>query len=34
MSVFSKMVAILSAFFLFFTLACQENQAEKISATA
>ena len=34
MSVFSKMVAILSAFFLFFTLACQENQAEEISATA
>jgi Bax protein len=34
MSLFRKRVVVVSAFFLFFTLACQENQAEKNSAKA
>jgi Bax protein len=34
MSLFRKRVVVVSAFFLFFTLACQENQSEKNSAKA
>ena len=34
MSLYCKRVVIVSALFLFFTLACQESQAEKISAAA
>jgi len=34
MSLYRKSVVIVSALFLFFTLACQENQADKISAAA
>lgn len=34
MSLYRKRVVIVSALFLFFTLACQESQAEKNSAAA
>ena len=34
MCLFRKSVVVVSAFFLFFTLACQESQAEKTPATA